>query len=104
MQTILVLFVVVWAAWAVIKDSPDIIWVVCYKLAAIWAPTKSCPLADSFFETYGVTIHDSGWKKDAVNHCLEFQSDADSGNCQQPLIRAKGCCLALILKDVLIVK
>ena len=29
-----------------IKQMSDIIWVVCYKLAAIWAPMKNCPFQD----------------------------------------------------------
>ena len=34
--------------WAFMKEMPDIIRVVCYKRTAIRAPTKVCPLADSF--------------------------------------------------------
>ena len=30
---------------AIIKETPDVIRVVCYTLTAIWAPTKNCPLA-----------------------------------------------------------
>ena len=33
---------------AVIKEMPALIWVACYKLTAIWAPTKKIMLADSF--------------------------------------------------------
>ena len=44
-------------AWAVIKESPDIIWVVCYKLAdVIFSPTnkqKTLFVSWQFFETYG---------------------------------------------------
>ena len=50
----------------------DIIWVVCYKHTAIWAPVQNCPLADSFFETRGVVSYGGGWRKDVVNQCLEL--------------------------------
>ena len=45
--SILVLFVLAQATWAVIKETSDIILLVCYKLTAILAPRKNCPLADS---------------------------------------------------------
>ena len=47
-QTILVLFVLAQATWSVRKETSGIIWVVRYKFTAFWAPTKNCPLADSF--------------------------------------------------------
>ena len=38
-----------------------------------WAPTKNCSLADTeFLEPCDVTKYGSGWKKDVVNQCLEF--------------------------------
>ena len=33
---------------------------------------KNCLLADSFSGPYGVTKYGSGWRKDVVNQCLEF--------------------------------
>ena len=36
------------AAWAFIKEMPDIISVVCLKLTAFRAPIKTCLLADGF--------------------------------------------------------
>ena len=48
-QTILVLFVLAYATLAFIKETLDIIGVVCSKLTTVTAPsTKNCPLADSF--------------------------------------------------------
>jgi len=38
------------------KITPDIIWVVCYKFAAIRVSRKNCP------ETYGVTSYGSRWR------------------------------------------
>ena len=67
MQTILVLFQLVYAMWSVIKQMSDIIWVVCNKLITVWAPTKKYSWAGSFFGTYGVTKYSSGWRKDVVN-------------------------------------
>ena len=42
----------IWAGGSniVIKQTSDIIWVVCNKLSTVWAPTKDCSLADSFLE------------------------------------------------------
>ena len=37
-----------------------------YKLFVSW----------QFFETYGVVNYGSGWRKDAVNQCLEFGSES----------------------------
>ena len=50
-QKIMVVFVLVQTAWAVIKEIPDLIFqlcVNCYELTAIWAPMKNCPLAEKF--------------------------------------------------------
>ena len=54
------------------------IWVIFYKHIAIWAPTKNCPLADSFRDLWR-KIYDklcnnyrNGWRQDVVNQCLEF--------------------------------
>ena len=58
---------------AVIIDTPSFIWVVCNKLATVRAPTKNCSLAE-FSGPYGVTKYGSGWRKDVVNQCLEFDS------------------------------
>ena len=44
---------------SVVKETP--IWVVSYKLTAIWAPRKK------FLETYGISGHGNGWRKDALN-------------------------------------
>ena len=44
-QTISVLFVLMLAMWAVMKETPDLIWVLSYRLTAIWAPTNICPLS-----------------------------------------------------------
>ena len=49
-QTILVLFELAQAPWSVIKQTSDVIWVVCNKLTTVWAPTKNCSLADSFVD------------------------------------------------------
>ena len=39
---------------------PDRVWVVFYKLAAIWEPLK---------KTYGIlTNYGSGWEKDVIKH------------------------------------
>ena len=38
------------ATWSVIKQTSDIISVVCNKLTTVWAPTKNCSLADSFLD------------------------------------------------------
>ena len=47
-QTILVLSELAEATWSFIKQTSDIIWVVCYKLTAVWASSKNCSLTDSF--------------------------------------------------------
>ena len=36
--------------WSVIKQTSDIIWVVCNKVTTVWAPTKNCSSADSFLD------------------------------------------------------
>ena len=47
-QMILVLFELAWAAWSVIEQTSDIIWVVCNKRTTVWALTQNCTLTDSF--------------------------------------------------------
>ena len=69
-----VLFVQGQATWSVIKETSDIIWVVCYKLTAVWASSKNRSLADSFSETYRVINYVSGWRKHVVNQCLELSA------------------------------
>ena len=55
----------------VIKETPNIIRVACYKLTAILAPTAKTVIRQ-LIETYGVIIYGSGWRKAVVNQCLEF--------------------------------
>ena len=60
--------------WSVIKQTSDIIWVLCNKLTSVWAPTKNCSLAE-FSGPYGATKYGSGWRNDVVNQCLEFATN-----------------------------
>ena len=53
---------------------PCFIWAVCNKLTIVWAPTKNCSLADSFLDPKTLTKYGSGWRKDVVNQCLEFET------------------------------
>ena len=53
-----------------IKQTPDIIWVVCNKLTTVWAPTRKLLVSWQFSGTYGVTKYGSGWRKDVVNHAV----------------------------------
>ena len=42
-------------------------------LPAIWAPMKTCLLADYYFFNFGDLIsYGSGWRKAVLNQCLEF--------------------------------
>ena len=61
-----------------IKQTSNIIWVVCNKLTTVWAPTKKLLVSWQFSGTYGVTKYGNGWRKDVVNQCLEFGSDPNS--------------------------
>ena len=57
----------------VIKQTSDIIWVVCNKHTTIWATNKKTARPADNSGTYGVTKYGSGWRKDVVNYqCLEF--------------------------------
>ena len=49
--TILVSYAQAKALWAVIKETPDAIGVVCYKLTVTWPPKKKCQLAASMLES-----------------------------------------------------
>ena len=57
--------------WSVIKETSDIIWIVCYKLTAVWTSPKLF-ISWQFWESCGVINCGSGWRKDVVNQCLEF--------------------------------
>ena len=44
-----------------------------YKLAAIQLSTnEKLSVSSQFSENYGVASYGSGWRKDVVNQCLEF--------------------------------
>ena len=60
------------------KQTSDIIWVVCNKLTTVWAPTKNLLVSWQFSGPYGVTKYSSGWRKDVVNQCLEYDSEYDT--------------------------
>ena len=51
---------------------------VCNKLTTVWAPTKKLLFSWQFSGPYGVTKYGSGWRKDVVNQCLEFDVNTDS--------------------------
>ena len=51
--------------------TPCFIWV-CNKLTTVWAPTKKLLASWQFSGPYVVTKYGSGWRKDVVNQCLEF--------------------------------
>ena len=70
----MVLFVLVYTLLAAINDTPCFIWVVCNKLNYYCLSTKKKLLVSwQFSGPYGVTKYGSGWRKDVVNQCLEFQ-------------------------------
>ena len=72
-QTILILFMLVYALWTVTKETSPIIWVVFYKLTALWEPTHTKrSVSWQFSVTDGVTSYGRGCRKDAVDQCLEF--------------------------------
>ena len=58
--------------WSVIKETSDIIWVVCYKLLPCDSVSiiKKLFVSWQFFKTYGVINYGSGWKKDGINQYL----------------------------------
>ena len=64
--------------WSVIKQMSDITWVVCNKLTSVWALTKKLLVSWQFSGPYGVTKYGSGWRKDVVNQCLEFDIQTHS--------------------------
>ena len=52
----------------------SVMWV-CVVLLRIWAPRENCLLLSiswQFFKTCGVINYGSGWRKDVIDHCLEF--------------------------------
>ena len=62
------------ATWSVLKQTSDIIWVVCNKRTTVWAPTKKLLVSWQFSGPQGITKYGIGWRKDVVNHSLEFGS------------------------------
>ena len=65
---------------AAINDTPCFMWVVCNKLTTVWAPTKKLLVSWQFSGPYGVTKYGSGWRKDVVNQCLEFEPNLLPGH------------------------
>jgi len=61
----------------VMKETLDIIWVICNQTAAMWGPTS---------ETCGVTKDGSGWGKEVANQCLESGSDLLQVFKREPLV------------------
>ena len=57
---------------------------VSYKTNVWWALTKKMLVSWQYSGPYGLTKYGSGWRKDVVNQCLEFDTDVrvtDFNNC-----------------------
>ena len=78
--------------WAVIKETPDIISVLCHKILLFEHQRKTVRWL-TVFRDYGVISYGSGLRKDVVNQCLEFARPAG--------MKHKGACLP-IFSEVLV--
>jgi len=71
--------VLVYVIWAVIKETPNQYNLSCLLQTYCHLSTneKLFRVSRRFSDIYGVINYGRGWRKDAVNQCLEFDTDTD---------------------------